>query len=194
MATPTVPQNFRVTFFGSAFLTPTQADEMNPQNNSPPKNVLPDLIIPALALAFTVYYLTTITEVPWIAQASAITVSALLLLSVVAFAIRTVFRINKGREFISWQRLNVDTVYTVRRAILLALTIAYVYFLDTLGFTLATTVFIFCGIVLLSSLANWRKAALVALSCSIAGYVVFIHFFQTRFPKGIIENFLKGLQ
>jgi len=40
-----------------------------------PRNVLPDLIIPVLALAFTIYYLTTITEVPWIAQASAITVS-----------------------------------------------------------------------------------------------------------------------
>ena len=167
---------------------------MNPHNTAPPKNVLPDLIIPVLALAFTVYYLTTITEVPWIAQASAITVSALLLLSIIAFAIRTAVRISKGREFISWSRLDIDTVYMARRMILLALTVAYVYFLDVLGFTLATAMFIFCGIILLSSIANWRKALLVALSCSVTGYIVFIHFFQTRFPKGIIENFLKGLQ
>ena len=39
-----------------------------------PRNVLPDLVIPLLALAFTGYYLTTITEVPWIAQASAVVV------------------------------------------------------------------------------------------------------------------------
>ena len=167
---------------------------MNPHDTAPPKNVLPDLIIPILALAFTVYYLTTITEVPWIAQASAITVSALLLLSIAAFAIRTVVRINKGQEFISWNRLNIDTVYMARRMILLTFTIAYVYFLDLLGFTLATAMFIFGGIILLSSIANWRKALLVALSCSATGYIVFIHFFQTRFPKGLVENFLKGLQ
>ena len=143
---------------------------------------------------FTIYYLTTITEVPWIAQASAITVSGLLLLSIGAFAIRTATRINKGREYISWKSLNIDGVYMLRRAILLAMTIAYVWFLDVLGFTLTTTVFFFCGIILLSSIANWRNALLVALSCSTLGYVVFIYFFKTRFPRGIIENFLKGLQ
>ena len=52
---------------------------------NPPRNVLPDLIIPALALAFAVYYLTTITEVPWIAQASAVVVSGLLLVAILAF-------------------------------------------------------------------------------------------------------------
>ena len=49
------------------------------QNARAPKNVLPDLIIPVMALAFAIYYLTTITEVPWIAQASAVVVSGLLL-------------------------------------------------------------------------------------------------------------------
>ena len=167
---------------------------MTSHNTESAKNVLPDLIIPGLALAFTVYYLTTIIEVPWIAQASAITVSALLLLSIVAFGVRTAYRLKNGSEFISWSRLNFDTVITVRRLILLALTIAYVLVLDTLGFTLATTVFVFCGIVLLSSLANWRRALLIAVSCSTLGYIVFIYFFQTRFPRGIIENFLKGFQ
>ena len=47
--------------------------------------------------------------------------------------------------------------------------------------------------VLLSSLANWRAALAVALSCSILGYVVFIYFFQTRFPRGPVEQYLKGL-
>jgi hypothetical protein len=167
---------------------------MNPANNEPAKNILPDLIIPALALGFAIYYLTTITEVPWIAQASAITVSSLLLLSIGAYAIRTTYRIKKGREFVSWKRLDIDLVMAVRRLILLALTIGYVLLLDGLGFTLATSMFVFCGIILLSSIANWRRALLVALSCSTLGYVVFIYFFKTRFPSGIIENFLKGLQ
>lgn len=166
---------------------------MNSENSDPAKNVLADLIIPALALVFTIYYLTTIAEVPWIAQASAITVSGLLLLSIGAFAIRTAFRIKHGTEFISWARLEIDTVTAVRRAILLALTISYVLVIDVIGFTIATTIFVFCGIVLLSSIRNWLRALLVALSCSTLGYVVFIYFFETRFPRGPIENFLKGL-
>jgi len=165
---------------------------MTDQERKPAKNVLPDLIIPGLALAFTIYYLTTITEVPWIAQASAILVSGLLLLSILAFAVRTFMRVRQGDEYISWQRLNIDPVLTLRRVILLTMTIGYVFVLDVIGFTLATAIFIFCGIVLLSSLANWRRALFVSLSCSTLGYVVFIYFFETRFPKGFVENFLKG--
>ena len=167
---------------------------MNPSDPEPPKNVLPELIIPVMALLFTAYYLTTITEVPWIAQASAITVSALLIASILAFAIRTIMRINKGREFISWSAVQIDVPITVQRLILLALAIGYVFVLEHIGFTLATTAFVFCAIVLLSSLANWRKALLIAVSCSVLGYIVFIYFFHTRFPRGIVENFLKGLQ
>ena len=167
---------------------------MEPNKTEVAKNVLPELIIPVMAVLFTVYYLTTIIGVPWIAQASAITVSALLLTSILAFAIRTIMRINKGREFISFSALEFDVPIAVQRLILLAMTIGYVFVLEYIGFTLATAIFVFFGIVLLSSFANWRKAALISLSCSVLGYIVFIHFFQTRFPRGFIENFLKGLQ
>ena len=68
-----------------------------------PRNILPDCIIPAIALAFTIYYLTTITEVPWISQASAIVVSGLLLLAIIAFVIRSVWRIRAHRETLRFE-------------------------------------------------------------------------------------------
>jgi len=71
-----------------------------PASDPQPKNVLPELIIPALALLFAIYYLTTITEVPWIAQASAMLVSVLLLLSIIAFGRRTLYRIRAGTEYL----------------------------------------------------------------------------------------------
>jgi len=158
-----------------------------------PRNVLPDLVIPFLALAFTGYYLTTITEVPWIAQASAIIVSCLLVAAIVAYFIRTAYRIKRGSEVIALPGPPRALDVSIRRAGLIALTIAYVALIESLGFTLTVTAFIFLGIVVLSSWSNWKAAALVSVACSVTGYVVFIYFFGTRFPRGPIENALKGL-
>lgn len=156
----------------------------------PPKNVLPDLIIPVMALAFAIYYLTTITEVPWIAQASAVVVSGLLLLAILAFAVRTMVRIKAGSEAISLGGLQVERQVTLKRIGLLVLAVGYVWFIEDLGFTISTVVFLFLAIVLLSSVANWRNAALIATSCALIGYFVFIFIFETRFPKGPVETFM----
>jgi hypothetical protein len=166
---------------------------MDSHGSTNPKNVLPDLIIPILALAFIAYYLSTITEVPWIAQASAVTVSCLLILAILAYFLRTAIRVRKGQETLDWHTLWFDKVAGAKRIVLLMFTVIYVLALEPLGFTLATTVFIFLGIVLLSSIGNWKRAAIISVCCSVTGYVVFIYFFKTRFPKGIIENTLAGL-
>ena len=162
-----------------------------------PRNILPDCIIPALAFAFTVYYLTTITEVPWISQASAMVVSGLLLLSIMAFVIRSVWRIRHHQETIhiqgAFRELLGHMPVSLKRIALLVLAIAYVWFIDSLGFTLTTFIFVFAAILLLSSLANWKNALIVSLSCSVIGYIVFIYLFKTRFPAGLIENWLKGV-
>ena len=162
-----------------------------------PRNILPDCIIPALALGFTAYYLTTITEVPWISQASAAVVSGLLIMAIMAFIVRSVWRIRQGRETIrlreSLHGLLGYMPTSARRIGLLALAIGYVWLIESLGFTLTTFVFLFIAIVLLSSLANWKRALIVALSSSAIGYVVFLYLFKTRFPTGLIEHWLAGL-
>lgn len=158
-----------------------------------PRNILPDCIIPVMATVFAIYYLTTITEVPWISQASAIVVSTLLLLSIAAFVIRSYQRIKRGEEalFVNKELFSTNLNTNLKRLILLALTIAYVWLIDSWGFTVTTFCFVFLGIVLLSSLANWKNALLVAISCAVIGYVIFIYFFKTRFPAGPLEIWLK---
>ena len=163
---------------------------MNNDSDKPKKNILPDLIIPILALAFTVYYLTTITEVPWIAQASAVTVSVLLLLAILAFAVRTGVRLARGESEIRFRGLLDDRRTGLKRLALLGLTIAYIAVIETLGFTLTTFLFLSFSITLLSSLSNVWRALLIAAVCSMTGYLVFIVLFQTRFPLGVIERLL----
>lgn len=163
------------------------------ESSTVPRNVLPDLVIPVLALVFTGYYLTTITEVPWISQASAVTVSGMLIAAILAYLVRTAMRIRRGREVIAMPAWAPARDVTIRRLGLLALTVAYVASIDSLGFTLTTTAFVFLGIIVLSSVANWKTAALVSICCSVMGYVVFIYFFETRFPRGPVENALQEL-
>ena len=163
---------------------------MNNDSDKPKKNILPDLIIPILALAFTGYYLTTITEVPWIAQASAVTVSVLLLLAILAFAVRTGVRLARGENEIRFRGLLGDRRTGLKRLALLGLTIAYIAVIETLGFTLTTFLFLSFSITLLSSLNNLWRAFLIAAVCSMTGYLVFIVLFQTRFPLGVIERLL----
>ena len=170
---------------------------MQPDPQPKPRNILPDCIIPVLALAFTVYYLTTITEVPWISQASAIVVSGLLLLSIAAFVIRSIWRIRRQQETLRFEGALLDLLgempLNAKRIALLIFAVAYVWFIEDLGFTLTTFIFVFSTIVLLSSMANWKNALKVSLACSVIGYVVFIYLFKTRFPAGFIEDWLKGV-
>ena len=164
---------------------------MSKNKSEDPRNILPDLIIPTLALVFAIYYLTTITEVPWIAQASAVLVSGLLLISILVYAVRTIMRLRAGTEIISMSGFAADPRLIAKRIALLALTIAYVWLIEVLGFTLCTLAFLFLSIILLSSINNWRRAALVSVCCSLIGYFVFIVGFETRFPKGPFERFMQ---
>jgi len=174
-----------------------------PSSNRPPRNVLPELIIPALATLFAIYYLTTITEVPWIAQASAMLVSILLLLSIIAFAVRTIYRVRAGSEYLglsdSFASLRANGVVNLKRAVLFVLAVLYLALLPSLGFSLATFLLIFLSIVLLShgqtlfsvSIAAVLRAFFIALICTVVGYVAFIQLFKTRFPFGPVENLIK---
>lgn len=168
---------------------------MDQHTKPQPRNILPDCIIPVMAVCFTVYYLTTITEVPWISQASAIVVSSCLLLSIIAFAIRSASRIRSGKETLRLpvESLRNQAAINIKRLVLLTMTLFYVWIIDSWGFTITTFWFVFLGILLLSSIANWKRALLVALSCSVIGYVVFIYAFKTRFPRGPVENWLKAV-
>ena len=162
-----------------------------------PRNILPDCIIPALALGFTAYYLSTITEVPWISQASAVVVSGLLSLAILAFVVRSAWRLKRGEEVIrlreSMHGLLGYIPTSARRVALLALAVGYVWSIDSLGFTLTTFLFLFAAIVLLSSVGNWKRALIVSLTSSAIGYIVFLHLFKTRFPTVPIEIWLEKL-
>jgi Tripartite tricarboxylate transporter TctB family len=149
-----------------------------------------ELILPAGAVAFTIYYFTTIKDAPWIAQVSALIVGIVLIVLCALFGIRTFLSVYLGELSLGLEHLIEPRAYVPKRLMLLALTLGYIYVIPWLGFTLTTFLFLMFAMSVLSE--GRRFAFIVALSVflSLGAYLLFVVAFQTRFPMGPVEAVL----
>jgi hypothetical protein len=162
-------------------------------NEDGKKSVGGELVIPIAALLFTGYYFYTIIDAPWTAQVSALFVGSILTLLVIIHLVRTYRQLKAGEIDLKMDRLTAPNAYIPKRLKLLALTIAYITAVGWLGFTITTFLFLCSAMLLLSE--GKRKGLILTLSLilSVGGYFLFIVAFQTRFPDGPFEQFMKGI-
>lgn len=151
-----------------------------------------DLIIPVCTVAFVVYYLYTISELPWQAAAAGIAVAAGLLIMTVILAIRFLGELRRGEAELRMGELVHPTYYLGLRAAILAAAVVFVYAMNFLGFTLSMFLFLIGGVMILSGLSEIKMGLIVAFVVSIGGYLLFIVFIQARFPHGPFENFVSS--
>ena len=158
-----------------------------------PKSIGGELIIPVAAIAFTVYYFTTILDVPWSAQVSAFFIGSILILLIIVYFIRTAVELRRGEVSLRLGQIYEPVSFIPRRIALAALTIGYIVFIRWGGFTLTTFVFLALAMLLLNE--GRRKGLILILSAvfAIGGWLLFIFAFETRFPAGPFEQFMKGL-
>lgn len=146
-----------------------------------------DLIIPIAAVAFTLYYFTTIVDSPWEAQVNAFFVGSILLVLVLILLIRLAHAVITGEASLRLGGLIEPVAVVPKRLILLLLAIGYVAAIEWLGFTLTTFVFLAAAMLVLN---NGRRVGFVlglAATLSLGGYFLFMVAFQTRFPSGPVE-------
>lgn len=151
------------------------------------------MVIPAMAIAFTLYYFGTIWNSPWTAQVSAFLVGGTLLLVCAIFLGRCVVWISRGEGSIGFGNLvNMDDIRTGRVG-LIAATVGFCFFIERLGFTLTTFLFLLISMTILAK--GRRLGLIVGLSAMIAlvGWAVFILAFDTRFPRGWFETTMKAV-
>lgn len=155
---------------------------------------LTELIIPIAAIGFTAYYIFSVRDGPFEAKFSAYFVGTALLVTSGILVVNRLWRL--------WRRdlsalpvfREVPTVITVKRVVLLVLTLGYLLMIDYgMGFTLSNFIFLTCGFLLLRGLQQPMLAIGIAAVLSISGYLLFIVAFDTRFPEGPIERLLSGL-
>lgn len=156
-----------------------------------------ELIIPVVALLFTVYYLTTIWNSPWEAQVAAFLVASVLLALIVIYLIRTALELKAGKVSLAIGALIEPRWILPKRLAVIALTVAYLVAIDYLGFTLTSFLFLFVMMsVLGDALLEPRRFATfagVSAVLSLGGYFLFVVAFDTRFPNGLFEQFMSGV-
>ena len=152
-----------------------------------------ELIIPLLALGFTLYYFSTIIDSPWTAQVAAFFVGTILIGLVLLFLVKTVVSVARGQADLGAGVLIAPTSLLPTRLALLAITAAYLLLIDWGGFTLTTFAFLLAAMLLLDGVRRPRLCLGLAAGLSAVAYGVFILLFETRLPRGPIENALAAL-
>ena len=146
-----------------------------------------ELIIPIAAVAFTLYYFTSIIDSPWEAQVNAFFVGSILL------GLVAILLIKLGRELVTGEadlRLGglIEPVSVApKRLIVLVLAIGYVAVIEWLGFTLTTFAFLAAAMLVLNGGRRPGFVLGLAAGLSVGGYLLFMVAFQTRFPEGPFE-------
>lgn len=164
-----------------------------PMSESEKKPIGGELVIPVAALLFTLYYFSTIINSPWTAQVSAFFIGTVLIVLVLAFAIKSARAVRRGEASLGLGALITPMSYIPKRLILLGLTLGFIVLVQWGGFTLST--FVFLALAMLCLNDGRRKGFILALSAALAlgGYLLFILAFETRFPKGPFEQLMETM-
>ena len=163
------------------------------QSENKQKVVGGDLVIPVSAVAFTVYYFISIIDAPWTAQVSTVFIGSILILLVILFLIKALNSVRAGEARWGLGNLPLPTALIPKRLALLGLTVAYIVVLPWGGFTLTSFTFLYAAMLLLGGAKVRHKALWAALAFSVSGYLLFVVAFQTRFPRGPVEQLINGL-
>jgi hypothetical protein len=146
-----------------------------------------DLVIPALALGFAIYFFFSIADLAWEAKANGVLIGTVLVVLIAIQAVRAAVQLAKGRGSLSLAPLIEPREVLVKRIGLVVLIVAFIVALPWLGLTLG----LFLGLVAALYLMGVRKPlplVLVPLIVAAAAYLLFIAALNTDFPHGPIER------
>ena len=166
---------------------------MSDPDYEPPRQLGGELVIPVIAVAFTLYFFSTIWNSPWTAQVSAFLVGGILLLVCGIFFVRCLFWLRSGQGTLEFGDLVSIEDLRSGRVGLIAATVAYCVFIDQLGFTLTTFLFLAISMLILSKGARPGLILLISALMALGGWAVFIWAFDTRFPRGVFETMMQAV-
>ena len=152
-----------------------------------------ELIIPVLAIVFTLYYFSTVMDSPWTAQVNAFLVGSVLITVILIYFVTVARRVIKKEADLKLGKLLEPYSILPTKLIYIGLIIAYLIGIEWLGFTLPTFLFLASSMMLLNEGKNKIFTLILAAVLSLIGYGVFIVAFETRFPVGFFEKFMKSV-
>ena len=162
-------------------------------NNKMQRQLGGELVIPVLAVVFTLYFFSSIWNSPWTAQVSAFAVGGILLLVCGIFIIRCGIWLRRGEASLGFSNLfSREDLHTGRIGVLVT-TIGFCFLIEMLGFTFTTFLFLSISMIILAKGKRPVFIAMVSAIMALGGWAVFIWAFDTRFPRGWFETTMKAV-
>ena len=164
--------------------------ETEPQRK---KVTLTEAIVPIAGIAFSIYYLSTIWNMPYEARMSGMLVStAIFVLTALLAARWTKDAVKHGVEPGLWSLLGEGSVLAKRLG-MLALVITYVLVLPAIGYFVSTLAFLMASMAVLG-VRKPSHLVLIPLIAASIGHFAFIIVLGISLPVGFIGEFLSPLQ
>ena len=146
-----------------------------------------DLIIPALALGFAIYFFWSIADLAWEAKANGVVIGITLIALVVIQVARIGIAVAQGRGDLSTGTLWQPRDILLKRVGMVVVTVAFILLLQVLGLTLSLFLSMAAALWLMGVRKAWVILA-ISFGVAAAAYLLFILVLDAGFPHGPIEN------
>jgi hypothetical protein len=145
-----------------------------------------DLVIPALALGFAVYFFVSIAELAWEAKANGVVIGGVLVVLILIQLGRIAARAWKHDASLSFDALLQPRDALLKRAGMVIVTIAFIATLKWLGLTLGLALALLAALWIMG--ARGRALLIVPVSVAAAAYLLFVALLGSDIPHGPIER------
>ena len=145
-----------------------------------------DLVIPALALAFAVYFFFSIAELAWEAKANGVVIGGVLVALIVVQIIRTGMHLARGAASFAFDPLWQPRDALVKRLGMVFVTIVFIATLKWLGLTLGLALALLAALWIMG--ARGKALVVIPVTVAAAAYLLFVALLQSDIPHGPIER------
>ena len=147
-----------------------------------------DLVIPALALGFAVYFFVSIADLAWEAKANGVVIGSILVGLIAVQLVRIAIRLRRRGADLGFAPLWEPRDVLGKRLGLVAVTIAFIGTLSWLGLTLGLLLALFAALWLMG--ARGKTLVIVPVVVAALAYLLFVLLLQSDIPHGPIERLL----
>jgi len=152
-----------------------------------------DLVIPLLALAFTVYFLVSIAGLGWEASANGIIVGTVLILLVGVQLVRVGLAVRAGRATAGFGPLLEPRDALGKRVGMLLIAIAFVATVRWLGLGLGLFIALAAALAVMGVRGLGRIVA-ISFCVAFAATLVFVVALDSSLPRGPVEKLIMDLR
>ena len=151
-----------------------------------------DFVIPALALAFAVYFFVDIAELAWEAKANGVLIGTILVVLIAIQGVRLGLQLVRGEGRLGFESLLGPREVLPARLALVGITLAFIVAVPWLGLTL--TLFLAMAAALRAmGLKSWKKNLLIGFIVAALAWGLFIALLETDMPHGPVESVLSKI-